>query len=406
MIREMRAPEIVTELVGFRSRGAGSDAERRSGGWLARQIESGGRRVRVEPFWCRPNWALAHAWHVVLALAGSLVCVSSPRIGGALLAAALVSIVADEFTGFSPGRRLSPERASQNVIGLAPESDPPKRVRLIVTANYDAPRTGIAYRARLSRPVARLSQLARGVTPGWLGWLCLAVIGLIAIAVLRLEGNRGTLVGVLQLIPTVGLVLALAMLLEIGTSNFSPGAADNASGAAVAIALASALDAAAPGHLGVELLLQGAGGQGMRHYLRLRRKQLTAPNTIVLGIAPCGQGDLRWWMSDGPLVPMRYLARLRTLCAAVSASQPHLHADAKRGRGHTPALQARAARLPAIALGSSRTADEKKPVEPQTLDATLQFALMLVDEIDAYLAEQARKPASQPDLPAAPVTPA
>lgn len=400
----MRAQETVTELTSFRGRGAGSNAERRAARWLARQIEAGGRRSRIETFWCRPNWALAHAWHVALALAGSLVSVSSPRVGGALLVAALVSIVLDELTGLSPGRRLSPERASQNVIGLPRQDTQQDEVRLIITANYDAPRTGLAYRPGLRRPIARLQRALGGRAPGWLGWLCVMVIWLIVVAVFRLEGQKGTLAGVLQLIPTVGLVLALAMLLEIGTANFSPGAANNASGTAVALALASALHAAAPANFAVELVLQGADGLGMRRYLRSRRKQLRAPNTVVLGIAPSASGPPTWWLSDGSLVPMRYLARLRGLCANVASSQPQLHVQAHRGRGGTPALQARAARLPAIAVGC-RDVNEREPVDPQAMDATLQFTLLLVDEIDAYLAEQTRARAAQPEAPA-PVTPA
>src|ERR1700730_8595712 len=112
----MRAPETAARLAGFERRGPGSDSERRAAIWLARELESDRRAAEIEPFWCRPNWALAHAWHVALALVGSLLSVSSPRMGGALLVAALVSVVADALFGSSLGRRLTPERASQNVV--------------------------------------------------------------------------------------------------------------------------------------------------------------------------------------------------------------------------------------------------------------------------------------------------
>ncbi len=84
MISAMRAPETVSELTKFTGRGAGSDAERRAARWLAGQLQDNGRRARIEPFWCRPNWALAHAWHVGLGLAASLVAVGSAPVGGAL----------------------------------------------------------------------------------------------------------------------------------------------------------------------------------------------------------------------------------------------------------------------------------------------------------------------------------
>ena len=123
----MRPRETITALAGFEGRGPGTDAERRTAQWLARDLVANRQRVRVETFWCRPNWALAHAWHVALALVGSLVSVSHPTIGAALLAVALASTVADDVLGTSLGRRLTPERASQNVIATARSPAPGAR---------------------------------------------------------------------------------------------------------------------------------------------------------------------------------------------------------------------------------------------------------------------------------------
>src|ERR1700716_3884654 len=112
----MAVAETLSGLTSFSGRGAGTDSERRAANWLARELELGGRRARVETFWCRPNWALAHAWHALIGLVGSLVSVGSPRVGGALILIALLSLLADAAVGTSLGRRLTPERASQNVI--------------------------------------------------------------------------------------------------------------------------------------------------------------------------------------------------------------------------------------------------------------------------------------------------
>jgi hypothetical protein len=105
----MRPIETTTALAAFDGRGPGTDAERRAARWLAGELVSSRHRVRIETFWCRPNWALAHAWHVALALAGSLVSVGDPIVGTVLLAVAFASTVADELVGTSIGRRLSPK---------------------------------------------------------------------------------------------------------------------------------------------------------------------------------------------------------------------------------------------------------------------------------------------------------
>jgi hypothetical protein len=406
----MRALETIAGLDGFERRGAGTDSERRAARWLADRLRATGREVLVEPFWCRPNWPLAHAWHVALALAGSLVSVPSPHAGALMLLAALVFIIADAFTGISPGRRLTPERASQNVVAVPRSSTgAPPPVRVVLTANYDAGRTGLVYREHLRRLSSAMRRATFGLSPGWLGWLSVTVIWLLVLAILRVEGHHSKLIGAIQLVPTVFLVLAIAALLELATADPGPAAGDDGSGVAVAVELARALDAAPPRHVAVELVLQGAADSsaiGLRRYLGARRRELTAANTIVIGVAPCSSGAPRWWSTDGPLVPLRYSRFLRALCAAIAADEPGMGAAAHQGRGTAPALAARILRRPAIAIGcldrhelvprSHRPDDVASAVTSSALDAGLQFGLMLVDEIDASLAESEQPEAVTP----------
>lgn len=397
----MRATQTIIALSGFRGRGAGSDAERLAAVWLQAQLRAQDPKARIETFWGRPNWALAHAWHAALGVGGSLIAVSSPRVGGILLLIAVLCIAADELSGLSPGRRLTPERASQNVVGF--EDGPPHagRTRLIITSNYDAGRTGLVFHPAIRRPAAIARRALGRVAPGWLGWLVILLLWLLIVAVARLAGAHGTAIGILQLTPTIGLVIALALLLELGTADFGPAAVDNASGTAVAIELARALRAAPPAHLDVQLVLQGAGdasGLGLRRHLRALRGALRAADTIVLGIAPCAPGTPAWWISDGPLLPIRYLPRLAELCAEAAGSEP---ARPIRGRSSTPALPARAARLPAIAIGcldagdryalSHRQTDTLDHIDEDALASALRFGLLLVDGIDGYLAQRLRR---------------
>ncbi|HWE11484.1 MAG TPA: hypothetical protein VG325_19205 [Solirubrobacteraceae bacterium] len=403
----MAAAETAAGLAAFERRGAGTDAERRAARWLAQQIGRSRREAHLETFWCRPNWALAHAWHCLLAIAGSLLMVAHATLGGVLVLAALLSVLADALTGRSLGRRLTPEHASQNVVSPSPRrgstpaasADAPPPVTLIVTANYDAGRTGVAYRDVLRAPVARLKRVAaRGaLTPGWLGWLAVELLWLLGVAVLRMTGSGGTPVGILQLLPTAALVVELAILLELAASGFGPAAGDNASGAGVALALVRALDVAPPRNLDVELVLQGAGDgtmTGLARHLRRHRRQLQPRRAIVLGIGPCGAGDPCWWLSDGPLIPLRHLARLRGMAQQVAAGAGR-RVVAHRGRGVSPSLPARVRGLPALTLGcvdrrglaphSHQPGDVPGALDPAAMDALLEFALLLVDEIDGDL---------------------
>jgi len=403
----MSAADTVAALMAFERRGAGTDAERRAAVWLSGELQTSRRDATVETFWCRTNWAMTHAWHVVLALAGSLAAVAAPRVGGALVLIALLSLVLDALAGVSLGRRLCPEHASQNVVSRCAGEHPP--VRLIITANYDAGRTGVVYRPSARRIVSRLRRRSGDgtLTPGWLGWLTISFAWLLLIAVLRSGGATGTAVGIAQLIPTAALVLALALLLEQAGAEFGPAASDNASGVGLALAVTRALDVAPPRNVSVEVVLQGAGDGamiGLRRYLRARRRELEPSNTIVLGIGPCGGGCPCWWTSDGPLVALRYLRRLSEIADRVAGPQTELRAVPHRGRGVTPALPARAAGLPAITIGcldddglaprSHQTIDVAQRLDRGAMDELLELALTLVDAIDADLGRPAGRSAS------------
>jgi hypothetical protein len=383
----MAALDTIEQLAEFDPRGPGTDGERRAGRWLAGQLSTKGRQVRIETFWCRPNWALAHAWHVALAVAGSLLSVAEPRIGGALLLVAVINVLADAFAGRSLGRRLTPERASQNVVASSRDSYP---VRLVLTADYHSPRDGIVQRDPIRALAARAREATRGLTPGWLGWVAIAIVWLLAIAIIRLDGHKSTAVGVAQLIPTVGLVLAFAALIEIAIAGYAKTANDSASAAAVALALARALEAAPPRRMAVDVVLQGGGGGlGLRAYLRKHR--LRAPDVVTLGIAAAGAGEPRWWVSDGSLLPLRYFRGLRQLAESTARQEPDLSATAHHGRGEAPAFPALLARLPAIAIGSLEESGRVPPrAEPAALDAAVQFGLILIDAIDASLPDPQR----------------
>lgn len=424
----MPATQTAAQLTEFARRGAGTNSERLAAGWLRDEAASGRREATIETFWCRPNWALAHSWHLLLGIAGSLVMVSNPTLGGVLVLVGLISILADWLTGRSPGRRLTPEHASQNVVSQLPTASAPpagpsgaadsyagadERAHLIVTANYDAGRAGLVHRPWLRRATGLPRRLARDgrFIPGWLGWIVVAHVWLLAVAILR-DGDSQTsssAIGAFQLIPTVVLVLALALLLESAAADVGPAAADNAAGTAVALALIRALDTAPPRRLAVELVLQGAGdGQmiGLARHLRARTKELTPANTIVLGIGPIAAGQPRWWTGDGPLMPLRYHHRLRDLAAQLADPATGLHARPHRGRGTAPALPARVRGIPAINLGSldaegfavaSHTAqDTADALDAGAVDEILQFALMLVEAIDSDLVARRPTPAVKP----------
>ena len=390
----MTAAETASDLSSFTGRRGGSDAERRAALWLSDRLRSQGRAATIETFWCRPNWALAHAWHAVLGLGASVLIVSQPRIGGVLALVTMASIALDAATGRSLGRRLTPERASQNVVALDP-AETPGPARVIVTANYDAGRAGLVDRAAPRVLAATLRRAGAGgrLSLGWLGWLTIALLWLVVIAIARNAGSSGTVIDIVQLVPSIWLLVAIVALVELGLSPPSPAASDNAAGVAVALTAIAALDARTDGSAAaVDLVLQGASDRdpvGLRRYLS--RGGAARERPIVLGIAASGSGSPRWWRSDGPLWPLGYDRRLRELAADACQA-----ADGHRGRGTTPALGARAVGLRAIAIGclddrgivprSHLRTDTPEQFDPSSIDATTRAAVAIITAIERTIA--------------------
>ena len=132
-----------------------------------------GRRAEIEPTYVHPQYALVHALHAALAIAGTIVAVSQPGIGFALVLLAATSAYLDLNTRFYLMRRLFFRRASQNVVspgGRRPEAP----IRLVLVAHFDAGRSGFVFGAgarlarRLLRGCACCSHL--GASSSGAGW--------------------------------------------------------------------------------------------------------------------------------------------------------------------------------------------------------------------------------------------
>ncbi len=391
---------IVTGLARVAPRGPGTDAERRAAQWLRQVLRDDlDREVVTETVWVRPQRAAVLALHAALGVAASVVAASRPAIGLGVAAVALVSWCLDALGWAHIGRRLTPARATQNLISpptAATRSGRKRIVRLIITAPYDAPYSGIAGRELLRRPLARLRALTGGHLPGSGALVALALAAITGLAGARLDGIDDSWVGAVQLVPTVVLLAVLGLSVDAALSRPGPGANDPASGTGVAIALAAELDREPPRHMGVEVVLAGAGSGpalGMRDFARGRRKAYRAEATAVVNLAACGRGRPRWWVSDGPLLPLRYHPRLRELAAREGGGAPF------RGHGATGGWRARLVHWPTITVGcledegppsgSGQAADTPDGVDPVALRGALDVALRLVRALDEDLAARA-----------------
>lgn len=342
---------VVDGLCSHTGRGACTDAERRAALWLHDELRSRGHEAWVETRWVRPQRATAVALGALLAVIGSLLATAAPVAGLAVAAIGALWLAVP--------LPILPRRATQHVLTAVPDAG----VVLAITAAYDAPKRGLVLNDRWRR--LRV--------PGWIPAACGAAI--VAAAAARVAGYEPGWLGAVQLVPTVVLLLVLAAAADIALSEFSPGANDNASGVAVALALLDELRREPPRLLSPALLLTGAG-----HPLpgtAGRFLDLPAERVVVLELGPCGSGTPAW------------SSRHSQVRAAAENAAAALSLPAGR-RPRNPKTRLPAVRIAALdergLTPRAHQADDTE-VDEAAMDASLDLALGVVDALDSAISK-------------------
>src|SRR3954453_8438358 len=312
--------DVIRELCSFEGRGPGTDAERRAANMLASRLRSIGRRTEIEPFFAHPQYAIVHLIHATMGVAGSLIATVQPAVGFTLVFLAAVSTYLDLNTRLYLVRSLLFRRVSQNVV--SPGDRPQAPARLILMAHYDAARTGYIF-SKASDRIRKLPERTRlGLGPFrvffWLG-----LAPLLPILGARMAGLDATWLNALQAIPTIVLIVAGFLLIDIALSDIVPGAYDNASGVAAVLSAADELTTNPPDNLDVWIVLAGSEEsfcEGSRAFVRSRRKQLDSERTFFVNVDSVSFGEVAYEISQGPVINLPHDRQLIELCEALSAA--------------------------------------------------------------------------------------
>lgn len=405
-------PKLATieELCSFERRLAGTDAERRAANAMAARLRESGRRTEVEPIYVHPQAPLVWALHATLAFVASVLAVEVPIAGFALLLFATTSFYFDLNAGRHFLRLFFFRRASQNVVSRG--ENPDASHKLIIAAHTDAARTGAIF----GKGATRLTKLLAGFLPFphtrllfWSAAIMLPMLGA------RMAGVDSDGLAILQIVPTLILLVSAFLLVDWRLSEVVPGANDNASGVAVALSLAHRLEEEPTRNLDVWVLLTGGeecGMEGMRSFARTHKDELDPFKTIVLAIDSVGKGDVRWVNAEGLTISFEMDVRVSQLCEAIaeadrSGENSYRAAPLRHGYA-TDALAARVAGLRAGAItclepGAILSANHHMPsdlptaIDPKALDRTEGFTLELIRALDRDLGRTARKATPVPD---------
>jgi peptidase M28-like protein len=382
--------ELIRELCSFEGRGPGTDAERRAAGMLAARLQRIGRRAEIEPTFVHPQYAIVHLIHAALAVAGSVLATVQPAAGFALVLAAATSTYLDLNTRFYLVRSLLFRRASQNVV--SPGARPEAPIRLILSAHYDAARTGWVF----SRRMRRGERSGGSPPPGPFRiffWGCLAP--LLPILGLRMAGIDAAWLGALQSVPTILLIVAAFFLIDIALSETVPGAYDNASGVAAVLSAAEELGAEPPPNLDLWVVLPGSEEsmcEGMRAFVRAHRKRFDPEHTYFINVDSVSHGTLNYEVSEGAVVSLPLDGELAELSEALAGGGGDLAADPLRYSLLDDALPPRNAGMHAITIRATdggspapwyhTLEDTPERVDEQALTRATEFVVALARLLD------------------------
>ena len=372
---------------------------------MAARLRRQGRRAEVQPIYVHPQAPLVWALHCILAFVGSVLSITAPEAGFALVLIATTAFYFDLNTRRHFFRHFFFRRASQNVVSRG--SNPDATTKLILAAHLDSARSGIIFGRRAAAGARRMS--------GWLPFphtrfLFWSAAVLLPILGARAAGVDSDGLAILQIAPTLILLAAAFFLVDWRLGPIVAGANDNASGVAVTLSLAERLEAEPARNLDVWVVLTGGeecGMEGMRSFARTHKDELDPYKTIVLAIDSVGAGDVRWVTSEGMTISFEMDLRVDQLCEAIaeadSEGENRYRASALRHGYASDALAARVAGLRAGAITTLEPgaivpanhhtmADTPDSLDPEAMDRAEEFTLELIRAVDRDLGRTERPP--------------
>ena len=381
--------EVIRELCAFEERGPGTDAERRAANMLAGRLRAIGRKAEIEPFYSHPQYAVVHLIHAVLGVAGSVLATVQPAVGFSLVFAAAISTYLDLNTRFYLVRSLLFHRISQNVV--SPGNRPDAPFRLILVAHYDAARTGYVF----GRPLAMLNQLgdrARLLFGPFRMFFWLGLAALLPILGARMAGVDATWLSAVQAVPTIVLLIAAFLLIDVALSDIVPGAYDNASGVAAVLSAAEDLTVNPPENLDVWIVLTGSEEsfcEGMRAFVSSHRDEMDRERTAIVNVDSVSFDRVRYEVSTGAVISVPLDRRLSGLCEALASADPRFEASPMAYSLFDDALPAQLRKVPAITITDGyrapwyhRHEDTPDRVDGDALGRATEFVVGLARLID------------------------
>lgn len=387
----MTAWEYLAQIASLPVRGSATEGERHAALWLQEQLSALGYEAQLQSF-RSPRHTLYVGPAVVSAvLIGALLLAQRwPAVAFVIGLLSFVPLIG-EMIGAGPNFDLIlPKRSSQNVIARRPGRGEPSGgggsgdagpVDIVLVAHYDT-QWGSWLFAPAFRPFLQ---------PFFIVTYVALVIALVAIGFHLFAPSAAATAVLTQiaipLLIVVGGFLSLACL----TGRAVPGANDNGSGVAVALAVAEKWAQEENDKVRLSFVFTGCEEVGLRGMHAFVKHTPLRKNTMFINIDNVGGGRLRYLLGEGMLAYERYDEGLLAIARRVAEEHDGDVLPLKNLLLPTDALVAAKAGFPAITFLATND-DETIPhyhwhtdtyenAEKSTVDQTEQFVTAYLQAI-------------------------
>ncbi len=287
MSKAMEHIRYLVEIVGYRS--STSEGERWTSKYIKEILEGLHIESYVETFLSYRTSSYACIIVYLISIVGALFSFSHAILG--FLIAGLGAVVFyRENSGYGPISRLLPHDPSQNVVGKVPAKDKVCR-RVVLCANYDTPRSGLAFHPRLVGYFRIFSVFT--------------IMSVLGLPVVILFGALfwSDLFGLFRSLAVLWLCVNILQLLHrelYGSQVY--GANDNASGTGVILSLAEKLAHDPLQNTEIWIVATGSERAGNGGTLALiKRHAQELQNAVILNLNNVGIGYLKYITGEGTI---------------------------------------------------------------------------------------------------------
>ena len=310
----------VRALADFGHRGSTTDRERAAADYLCEQLRSIGFEPQREPFQGSSSFGGRVLIHVIVATAGSALLWLHPIIAIVIDAAVLFSMWGENTASGVWLSRPIVRYPSTNICAWI--RTPTPRLRVIASGHYDTQRTGFIWRVG-KYLIPLFWWLPSFFKPPLLS-VGIIVFGQAVLSSLAIVNGLTAALSIANWVVLALYAITLLLVGEWSIGAFVPGAADNASGAAAALALAEAWRDHPINDVDFVVLLpscEESGLLGSAAWADQHRAELNSVPTVFVNLDNLGVGPARFFDADTPLFgwPIAYPPEMVQIASQVSA---------------------------------------------------------------------------------------